>query len=882
MRQLIRVSRSLRFHAQPLDRRLNIKIVTTKRAFTTTTTNKTTMPKQKKASHQAASPPATPAQSNTSPPVPLTTAPKDNQNVEHESALYTTIREGRAYILIPPNAPRLLDPKTHKDEPAQSVFYNPIQQYNRDLSVLAIRAWGEDWLVRNEGKAGRRREKRRRGGKVGEGVEGGDVNANREVEQSAVRKRKRDDEGVEADLKRQKVGTSTVQAGDFEDGGVEDDDLLAVESSMHQQQDENENDNDNENAPFSTAREPASTNGHESINTGQDTTPIPPPSKPQEPTKEDEKEKDQDTRPPIRILDALSATGLRALRYATELPFPTQITANDLSPKAASAIKLNIQHNRLEHRIKTTTGNANAHMYSFVGQEGTGGPGHKYHVIDLDPYGTAVPFLDAAVQATADGGLLCVTCTDTGVFNSMGYAEKCFSLYGGLPGKGEHCHEIGLRLILHAIAIAAGKYGIAIEPLLSLSIDYYARVFVRVRKSPADVKFLASKTMLVYACDHGCGAWFPQFMMRTQEMAGKKGTTFYKHIVSQGPSCERYCECCGGKMHVAGPMWGGALHNPSFVQRVLDLVPVVEKEGEAEGEGKEVYKTRRRVEGMLSVAREEMMVHELNRLLVPEPEGKPDSQQQAKRNGATKEGAEKTNEDAEPETTAAASKAPKKPERTRRNSSSPPSSPIPTQTADLSIPSNPNPNPAPTTTTPNPNPTYHPLSPSFRDNHPFYLIPSALARTLHIQSPPDAAIRGALRSLGHQAVRSHAQPGTIKTDAPWSAIWEIMVAWRSRVGGKEGGLREGMGGWEVVRRVEGRRKEREALEDAEKEKERESGDGGEGGGGEKESGEVKEKGKREIVFDEKLGRDEEAGGGRRLVRYQINPRANWGPMARAK
>ena len=35
----------------------------------------------------------------------------------------------------------------------------------------------------------------------------------------------------------------------------------------------------------------------------------------------------------------------------------------------------------------------------------------RFDVIDLDPYGTASPFLDSAVQAVADGGLMCVTCT---------------------------------------------------------------------------------------------------------------------------------------------------------------------------------------------------------------------------------------------------------------------------------------------------------------------------------------------------------------------------------------------------------------------------------------------------------------------------------------
>lgn len=264
-------------------------------------------------------------------------------------------------------------------------------------------------------------------------------------------------------------------------------------------------------------------------------------------------EQAKEFKPSFRVLDALSATGLRALRYAQELPFITSITANDLSPKAVEMIALNIKHNKLEDKIVTSTGNANAHMYSLVGQEGRGGPGSKYEVIDIDPYGTAVPFLDAAIQALSNGGLLCVTCTDSGVFNSIGYSEKTFSLYGGLPVKGEHCHEAGLRLILHAIATSAAKYGISVEPLLSLSIDYYARVFVRVRKSPAEVKFHSSKTMIVYSCDHGCGAWQTQFLARALPQTAKNGQVSYKHGAAQGPSTKPLCEHCGSKMHVSLP-----------------------------------------------------------------------------------------------------------------------------------------------------------------------------------------------------------------------------------------------------------------------------------------------------------------------------------------
>jgi tRNA (guanine26-N2/guanine27-N2)-dimethyltransferase len=249
-------------------------------------------------------------------------------------------------------------------------------------------------------------------------------------------------------------------------------------------------------------------------------------------------------RPSFTILDALSATGLRAIRYANEVPFATSVTANDMSEKATQSIALNVKHNKLEGKIQAHTGNAIAYMYSFSDKRG-------FDAIDLDPYGTASPFIDSAIQAVNDDGLLCITCTDSAIFASHGYLEKTFSLYGGLPFTGDACHEGGIRLILHAIAQSAGRYGMAIEPLLSLSIDYYVRVFVRVRKSPNDVKFLASKTMLVYHCDAGCGAWKTQFLARCREQKAKNNNTIYKHGFAHGPSADEHCEHCGFKTHVS-------------------------------------------------------------------------------------------------------------------------------------------------------------------------------------------------------------------------------------------------------------------------------------------------------------------------------------------
>jgi len=68
------------------------------------------------------------------------------------------------------------------------------------------------------------------------------------------------------------------------------------------------------------------------------------------------------------------------------------------------------------------------------------------------------------------------------------------------------------------------------EPLLSLSIDFYARVFVRITKSANDVKFLAGKTMVINNCDTGCGAWTTQTLGKNKLMKDKNGRISFGSI----------------------------------------------------------------------------------------------------------------------------------------------------------------------------------------------------------------------------------------------------------------------------------------------------------------------------------------------------------------
>jgi tRNA (guanine26-N2/guanine27-N2)-dimethyltransferase len=719
----------------------------------------------------------------------ISTPPSSGQFIEHEGKQYTTIQEGLAYILIPPEAPLQTDPRQKKNDESnhQSVFYNPIQQYNRDLTVLAIKAFGEDWLCTRQKNREKWVHRRARRPEKKHLPDGSPVINNDEPRNAKRRKISEEngdtvmhsDDSHQTKQPEDKVVEDTKVRDDvddtFGDGGIPDEMFLVAEEGLE----------------TNSSNAKPSQNGNTA------------------------KEKDHT---PFRILDALSATGLRALRYVKEIPFVTSITANDLSPDAVASIKLNIQHNALPNpnKIKVTTGNAVSLMNTLVGRGHSNDP--KYSVIDLDPYGTAIPFLDSAVQALADDGLLCVTCTDTAIFNSMGYLEKTFSQYGGLPMKGDHCHEGGLRLILHAISTAASKYGISMEPLLSLSIDYYARVFVRLRRSPAEVKFHGSKTMMVYSCDAGCGSWKTQFFVRSQSQVGKKGGVTHKHSAALGPTANIFCEHCESKHHVAGPMWGGPLHNPSFIQRILDSLPELDRK---------VYKTVDRIKGMLTTALEETDLYDT-----------PDHVAQSK--DKTGDQKPKQNQD-------------------QTNGSN--------ELKSLA--------------------TFARLPIEVKDPHPFYFTPGSLSKVIRSIMPSDAQLKGALRHLGYRAVRSHAKPGSIKTDAPWSVLWDIMKEWTRQQNHESKSLSKTAPGWRILHKSPPKSTEErqgdweEVLTEKEELKvEYEPGVGYKVFQRKPSQKDEDTESKPKIVFDEKLGKEERYSGS--LVRYQLNPKENWGPMSRAK
>ncbi|XP_057565172.1 tRNA (guanine(26)-N(2))-dimethyltransferase isoform X2 [Hippopotamus amphibius kiboko] len=100
----------------------------------------------------------------------------------------------------------------------------------------------------------------------------------------------------------------------------------------------------------------------------------------------------------LRVLEGLAASGLRSIRFAQEVPGLRSVVANDASARAVDLMRHNVQLNDVAHLVQPSQADARMLMYQHQKLS------ERFDVIDLDPYGSPAPFLDAAVQAVSEGG----------------------------------------------------------------------------------------------------------------------------------------------------------------------------------------------------------------------------------------------------------------------------------------------------------------------------------------------------------------------------------------------------------------------------------------------------------------------------------------------
>lgn len=315
--------------------------------------------------------------------------------------------------------------------------------------------------------------------------------------------------------------------------------------------------------------------------------------------------------PGLTILEALAASGLRSVRYWKEIAGVKHITINDLELAAVERAKENMKNNQLENVLLESNetrdyglcvnhGDATHELYISRRPQETREPTPTqakqqpmWDVIDLDPYGSAAPFLDGAVQAVESGGLLCVTCTDMAALGGS-HPETAYGRYAGLPiQSAKYLQELALRLLLHTIAVSAARYGRTIRPVLSVGMAFYVRVFVEIHDSKKEVNDLSLRIGHVYQSTK-CSTFVT---LPHGQMGGNKNNVYQSIRLNPG-----VCTETGANFKVGGPMWLGPLHDQDVVQTALDRL------GHETGSSPkmELIATRKRLLGLLTSVRDEL------------------------------------------------------------------------------------------------------------------------------------------------------------------------------------------------------------------------------------------------------------------------------------
>lgn len=223
----------------------------------------------------------------------------------------------------------------------------------------------------------------------------------------------------------------------------------------------------------------------------------------------------------MTVCDAMTATGSRAARIANEVP-GTRVTANDINPAAMPYIEANIELNRLADCRAV-----NRNMHSLLSEE-------SYDCVDIDPFGSPVPFIQSAIRGCRRQGILAITATDTAPLAGA-HAAKCRRRYRSEPVRGHLCHEGGLRILMCTVAGELAKADRGMKPLLSFYADHYFRTYVQVIEGAA-------------AAD------------RTLDRLG--------YMSYDAATLERsFSRTCDGA-HGLGPFWMGPLHDRGTVARM--------------------------------------------------------------------------------------------------------------------------------------------------------------------------------------------------------------------------------------------------------------------------------------------------------------------------
>lgn len=239
----------------------------------------------------------------------------------------------------------------------------------------------------------------------------------------------------------------------------------------------------------------------------------------------------------VRICDVLAGLGARGIRYAREVEGTKKVVVNDRDEKAVDFIRKNVELNEISN-IEVRNKDANQLLHNHR---------PRFHVIDIDPFGPPIPFLDSSFSAISRRGVLLITATDTAPLCGA-YPNACLRKYNAKPLRTPYNRELGVRIMIGSIQRRATAYDLALTPVLSHATQHYFRTHFQVSQGAKKGDRILKELGYVAHC-FSCGRRY-----------WEKGLS-----INLPDTCE-----CGNELEFAGPLWLGELGDKSHIQEIIE------------------------------------------------------------------------------------------------------------------------------------------------------------------------------------------------------------------------------------------------------------------------------------------------------------------------
>ncbi|MFH0815575.1 MAG: hypothetical protein V1934_01985 [Methanobacteriota archaeon] len=223
-----------------------------------------------------------------------------------------------------------------------------------------------------------------------------------------------------------------------------------------------------------------------------------------------------------RLLDGMAASGVRGLRLAVEACPGAEVTINDRDDEAFEAIGRGIERTGASNAVAS-----NEDLRHLLHRG-------RYDYVDVDPFGSPVPFVDAAIRSCKKMAVLAVTATDTAALSGT-FPRTCERRYMARSLLNECAHELGARLLAGFVVRQGAVHDIAVRPLLCYSREHYFRCYFQVRAGAGRADALLTQ------------AGYANF-----DPDGERWTS--KH-----PEAKRW----------AGPLWSGEMFDPDLLDAMV-------------------------------------------------------------------------------------------------------------------------------------------------------------------------------------------------------------------------------------------------------------------------------------------------------------------------